>query len=91
MYLRERKKNLQVNFKKTLFNEEKWEEQDKQATDDAKVVLSGCFWLLIALSVVIDLHYFRAVLIFHVVKLSHENKKAISPFYHKNIFDGKSM
>ena len=61
MYPRERKKNLQVNFKKTLFNEEKWKEQDKQATDDAKAVLVGCFWLFIALSVVVDLHCFRAI------------------------------
>ena len=60
MYLKERKKNLQVNFKKT-FNEEKWEEQDKQATDDAKAVLVGCFWLFITLSGAVDLHCFRAI------------------------------
>lgn len=61
MYLWERKKNLQVNFKKILFNEDKWEEQDKQATDDAKAVLVGCFWLLIVHISVIDMRCFRAV------------------------------
>lgn len=60
MYLKERKKNLQVNFKKT-FNEEKWEEQEIQATDDAKAVLVGCFWLFITLSGAVDLHCFRAI------------------------------
>ena len=34
--------------------------------------------------------YFKDLTIF-TNKLSHENKKAVSPFYHKNIFDRKWM